>query len=173
MGRSILVIVATAAVCAFAVLACQEAADTGPTSTPVSPTLVPVVRTQTAEANQLRWATRTANATSSAEERKRTNSSTTRSTTPRESVDRNLIIDIDNIGYAADALMPHLRRCIQRGDLNWNNHSGFFDELAKRMEAIARDVQDGYLDDYSKDEVRSMVSSAMNRFDQLERQCLR
>ena len=178
MEWAIFFTVAMAAICAFAMLSCGD-----DTHTP-EPALAPAHLTASAEARHATWtAGRTAvapitvthrageEATRQAKiEERRANPPTPK---PRAVMDRNLIVDIDNVGYAADALMPYLQRCIQRGDLNWDNHSRFFDDLTRKMDSIARDVRDGYLDDYSVAEVRGMISSAMNRFDQLERQCLR
>ena len=168
-------------VLAVGLTSCMNAPLSTPTPDPVRITATAQTRHNEAETRIAgQSATRTAHRTVSAAltvtaesltpTRSPANTSTPK---PRAVMDRNLIIDVDNIGYAADALLPVLQRCIQRGDLNWDNHSRFFDDLMRNMDAIARDVQDGYLDDHSVSEVRSLVSSAMNKFDQLERQCLR
>ena len=183
---SVAVILIGSLLLSCAISACSLARPSTATPEP-RPTMAPASITETAQARQDSKNTRTAEITMTAvaapsptatrypratDQGKPPTPQGVRSQ-PRETFDRNLIIDIENVGLVASALLPHLKTCIARGELDWDLHSAWFERYTEQMEDIALDSMDGYLDRYSKADVQRIVSSAFDRFDQLERQCLR
>ena len=88
-------------------------------------------------------------------------------------IDRHLMLDMEDIGLRIEALFPYLQSCVRRGDLDWSRHSTWLEHLALDLESVGNDLLDGMLDHYEITELRTMVSSAHIRLDQLESQCLR
>ena len=82
-------------------------------------------------------------------------------------------MDIDNVGIAARVLLPHLQACIARGDLNWNLHSDWLDDIVRHMDAIASDAVGGYPDSHTAANVRRLISAVFGRYERLGLQRLR